>query len=71
MSRPEGDRSSPSLFELVGIGMTSVVCICLGTGVGYWIASSTGAGAGVILAGLVVGISAAVGAAYVRIKRYS
>jgi hypothetical protein len=50
--------------------MMSAACICVGIGGGYWIASSTGAGAIVIFAGLVVGISAAVGAAYFRIKRY-
>jgi hypothetical protein len=48
----------------------SAACIAAGVGGGYWIASSTGAGASVVFAGLSVGIVAAVAGAYVKIKRY-
>jgi hypothetical protein len=65
-----GERSSPSLFELASTGLVSALLVAAGTGGGYWIASSTGAGAAVIFAGLVVGIVAAVAATYVKIKRY-
>jgi hypothetical protein len=48
----------------------SAACIAAGTGGGYWIASSTGAGVLVVFAGIAVGIAVAVVAAYVKIKRY-
>ena len=70
MRHPPSGRSSPSLLELTSLGGLSAVLVGLGTGGGYWIASATGAGALVIFAGLVVGITAAVGVAYFRIKRY-
>jgi hypothetical protein len=65
-----GQRSGPTLFELAGTGVMSAIFVAAGTGGGYWIASSTGAGAAVTFAGLAVGIAVAVVAAYVKIKRY-
>lgn len=70
MKRPTEERSSPTLFELAGTGVLSAVCIAAGTGGGYWIAVSTGAGAAVIFAGLALGIVAAVAAVYFKVKRY-
>ena len=67
---PRGGAVGSDTVELAGTGVMSAIFVAVGTGGGYWIASSTGAGAAVTFAGLAVGIAVAVVAAYVKIKRY-
>ncbi|GEM_PF-1000437 len=64
------DRPGPTAFELVGMGATAAGCIAVGVGGGYWLGSATGAGSAAELAGLAVGLVAAVAATYFKIKRY-
>jgi hypothetical protein len=62
--------SGPGLGELIGLGLTSAVCVALGVGGGYWIGQITGIGVLVTFVGLGVGIIVALIATYRRIRRY-
>ena len=64
------EPSGPSLVELVSLGGLIAGCVLGGLGVGYWIGSATGLGTVMTFSGLALGLSAAVGASYVKIKKY-
>ena len=63
-------RGGSAIAELAGLGATAAALIAVGVGGGYWIGVATGAGTISTLAGLGVGVMAAVVAMYSKIKRY-
>lgn len=65
-----GDRSGPTMLDLLGIGGTAGACIGIGVGVGYWIGSAVHAETAAVFGGLAVGVVAAVLTTFFKIKRY-
>jgi len=63
------ERRSPTIVELAGMGLTAGACVAIGVGGGYWIGEASGSGIAATLAGLGVGVLAAVAATYFNIKR--
>lgn len=63
-------RSGPTVFELVGMGASAGMCVAVGVGGGYWLGSATGSGTVMTFSGLAVGLVAAFGAVYFKVKRY-
>jgi len=63
-------KLGPSGFELVGLGATIAGCVIVGLGSGYWLGSATGVGPVMTFAGLAVGLAAAIGTTYSKIRKY-
>jgi F0F1-type ATP synthase assembly protein I len=64
------EKSSPSVFTLVGMGVSIALCITVGLVLGIWLDSVTHHSPWFTLAGLFFGIVFAVTTAYVQIKRF-
>ncbi len=64
------NKPTPSAFELVGMGVTTALCIAAGLGGGYWLDGRFHTGPALTFAGLVIGVLAAVAATYLQIKKY-
>jgi F0F1-type ATP synthase assembly protein I len=63
-------KPSPSVFTLVGMGVSIALCIAVGLVVGVWLDSVTHRSPLFSLVGLLVGIVFAVVTAYVQIKKF-
>lgn len=63
------ERRSPTIVELAGMGLTAGACVAIGVGGGYWIGEASGAATAATLAGLGMGVLAAVVATFFNIKR--
>lgn len=64
------DKPSPSVFTLVGMGVSIALCIAVGLALGVWLDDVTHLSPLFSLLGLLVGIVFAVTTAYVQIKKF-
>jgi F0F1-type ATP synthase assembly protein I len=64
------EKPSPSVFTLVGMGVSIALCIAIGLVIGVWLDDVTHLSPLFSLMGLLVGIVFAVVTAYVQIKKF-
>ncbi len=67
--RPKGP-GSPSALQLAGWGVTLAATVLVPMVIGGVLDGAMGTGPAFLLLGLLFGVAASVGAAYVRFKRY-
>jgi len=63
-------KPSPSFATLIGMGVTTALCVAAGVGCGYWLDATFHTGALLIFVGLALGLVAAVAAVYLEIKAF-
>lgn len=63
-------KPSPSFSSLIGMGVTTALCVAIGVGGGYWLDRTFKTGAVLTFCGLAIGMIAAVVANYFMIKTY-
>jgi F0F1-type ATP synthase assembly protein I len=63
-------KPSPSVFTLVGMGVSIALCIAVGLILGVWLDSVTHLSPWFSLAGLLFGVVFAVVTAYVQIRKF-
>jgi F0F1-type ATP synthase assembly protein I len=63
-------KPSPSVFTLVGMGVSIALCIAVGLILGVWLDSVTHLSPWFSLAGLLLGVVFAVVTAYVQIRKF-
>jgi hypothetical protein len=63
-------KPAPSLGTLLGMGVTTALCVAAGLGCGYWLDTTFKTGIVLTFVGLFLGIVAAVAAVYFEIRRY-
>jgi F0F1-type ATP synthase assembly protein I len=64
------EKPSPSVFTLLGMGVSIALCIALGVWLGIWLDGVTHRSPLFTLLGLLVGIVFAVVTAYVQLKKF-
>jgi hypothetical protein len=64
------DKPSPSVFTLLGLGVSIALCITVAVWLGIWLDGATHRSPLFTLLGLLVGIVFAVVTAYVQIKKF-
>jgi hypothetical protein len=64
------DKPSPSVFTLLGMGVSIALCIALGLVLGVWLDSVTHRSPLFTFVGLAGGIALAVVTAYTQIKKF-
>ena len=63
-------KPSPSVGTLLGMGVTTALCLGAGVGGGYWLDETFKTGLVLTFVGLVLGTAAAVMAVYLEVKRF-
>ena len=63
-------KPTPSLATLLGMGVTTALCVGAGVGGGYWLDETFNTGALFTFVGLALGIVAAVAAVYFEIRAF-
>jgi hypothetical protein len=63
-------KPSPSFTTLLGMGVTTALCIAAGIGGGYWLDRAFRTGVLLTFVGLALGLVAAVAAVYFEIKTF-
>ena len=63
-------KPSPSFSTLIGMGVTTALCIAVGVGGGYWLDRTFRTGALLTFVGLALGMVAAGVAVYFEIKSF-
>ena len=63
-------KPSPSFTTLIGMGVTTALCIAAGVGGGYWLDRTFHTGVLLTFVGLALGVVAAVAAVYFEIKTF-
>ena len=63
-------KSSPSFTTLLGMGVTTALCIAAGVGGGYWLDRAFRTGVLFTLVGLALGSLTAFAAVYLEIKTF-
>ncbi len=63
-------KPSPSFTTLLGMGVTTALCIVIGVGGGYWLDRTFKTGELLTFVGLAIGVVAAVLAVYFEIKTF-
>jgi hypothetical protein len=63
-------KPSPSFNTLIGMGVTTALCIAVGVGGGYWLDRTFQTGVLLTFVGLAIGLVAAVVAVYIEIKTF-
>ena len=63
-------KPSPSFSTLIGMGVTTALCIAVGVGCGYWLDTTFHTGALLTFVGLALGLVAAFVAVYFEIKTF-
>jgi hypothetical protein len=66
----ESRKPTPSAGALVGMGLTTALCLAAGLGGGYWLDGRFHTSPMLTFIGLAVGVLAAVAATYFQIKTY-
>jgi F0F1-type ATP synthase assembly protein I len=64
------EKPSPSVFTLLGMGVSIALCIVVALLLGIWLDAVTHLSPLFTLVGLLVGIAFAVATAYVQIKKF-
>ncbi|HXY43119.1 MAG TPA: AtpZ/AtpI family protein [Acidimicrobiales bacterium] len=64
------NKPTPSLATLLGMGVTTALCVGVGVGGGYWLDVTFKTGSTFTFVGLVLGVAAAVAAVYFEIKAF-
>ncbi len=63
-------KPSPSFATLIGMGVTTALCVAAGVGGGYWLDATFHTGALLTFAGLALGLVAAFVAVYFEVKTF-
>jgi hypothetical protein len=63
-------KPSPSFSTLIGMGVTTALCIGVGVGGGYWLDRTFRTGVLLTFVGLAAGLVAAIVAVYFQIKTF-
>ncbi len=63
------ENSSPSLLDLLSLGLVSGVCVALGTGIGWGLDTLFGTGPVLTAVGLLLGVVAAVAGTWSLARR--
>lgn len=63
-------KPGPSLVTLLGMGVTTALCVGVGIGGGYWLDETLNTGLTFTFVGLGVGIAAAIAAVYFEIRAF-
>ena len=63
-------KPSPGFSTLIGMGVTSALCVAIGLGGGYWLDRTFNTGVVLTFCGLAVGMASAAVANYFVIKTY-
>jgi len=63
-------KPSPSFSTLIGMGVTTALCVAVGVGGGYWLDRTFRTGELLTFVGLALGVAAAVAAVYLEIKTF-
>jgi Putative F0F1-ATPase subunit Ca2+/Mg2+ transporter len=64
------EKRSPSVFTLLGMGVSIALCIVVGLVLGIWLDAATHLSPLFTLVGLLIGVAFAVVTAYVQIKKF-
>lgn len=64
------NKPTPSWYELVGMGITTALCLAAGVGGGYWLDGRLHTGVALTFAGLALGVLAAVAATYLQTRKF-
>ncbi len=64
------DKPTPSLATLLGMGVTTALCVGAGVGGGYWLDGVLKTGLTFTFVGLALGVFAAVAAVYFEVKPF-
>jgi hypothetical protein len=67
---PSVDKQSPNLLTLLGLGITSALCLGIGLGAGWGIDSLLGTTPAFIFVGIIVGVAMAAAATWSEVRKF-
>ena len=64
------NKPSPSVGTLLGMGVSTALCLGVGVGGGYWLDETFNTGLVLTFVGLVLGMAAAVLVVYLEVRKF-